>query len=212
MNATNNTPAKGEVVEIKSAQEILVDYIIKQPKIDDKYIIYVAADFAIEAMESYADQFRQSHLSEAKGEESVREASEIFEQNMADAKSPAFCFRIGANWFKMHSGATYTLDEVTGIIERVKQKCANTVKVKMSEDFGLYQIDKKSILTIPTHQFLKRCSQLIKDTEPAYTHAQMLAYGERIKVEAAEKVILLLFPEIKQSILSIDHEALIEKK
>lgn len=41
----------------KTAQDILADIIIKQPVIDDNHIIYVQADFAIEAMQLYASQF-----------------------------------------------------------------------------------------------------------------------------------------------------------
>lgn len=42
---------------MKTPQEILIDFMITQPVMDDNHIMYVKSDSAIDAMEIYAHQF-----------------------------------------------------------------------------------------------------------------------------------------------------------
>jgi len=85
----------------------------------------------------------------------------------------------------------------------------------MLHEFDWYELTPKQ--RVVAENFMIAFDQLIDRHETnvsprTYTREDMLAYGERIKVEAAEKARRGNSGAVMQSILSIDHEALIEKK
>jgi|SRR5882762_6700195 len=71
---------------MKTPQEILTDYIIMKHIINDDHIIHVQADFAIEAMETYAKQFYTQEQLLAFGDSLTKRFNELalHERSWAD--------------------------------------------------------------------------------------------------------------------------------